>query len=161
MNQSVVQNSTTLMVRLQCKFCKKDFDIHPSLGGKRKTCSRSCAAKLRVGERNSFYGKKHSDETKLKMRNAKLGLRGKNTNRWLGIKAKYRAVHMWIGAILGKPTTCERCGCSELKGHNIHWANKSGQYKRDLSDWLRLCAACHKEYDNFYIERKEGNYCAI
>jgi len=49
--------------------------------------------------------------------------------------------------VLGKPDTCEHCGVGELKGHQIHWADKSGQYKRELSDWLRLCVQCHKLYD--------------
>lgn len=29
----------------------------------------------------------------------------------------------------------------------IHWANISRLYKRDLDDWMRLCAKCHKAYD--------------
>jgi len=27
----------------------------------------------------------------------------------------------------------------------IHWHNISGEYKRDVSDWIRLCAKCHKK----------------
>src|SRR3990167_2675149 len=39
------------------------------------------------------------------------------------------------------------CKRIELEGHQIHWANKSGKYNRNLADWLRLCAKCHYHYD--------------
>jgi len=29
----------------------------------------------------------------------------------------------------------------------IQWANKDHKYKRDISDWMRLCAKCHTHYD--------------
>ena len=69
---------------------------------------------------------------------------------WKGKDVSYVGMHMWVARHLGKPDTCEECGKSGLKGRQIHWANKSGEYKRDLSDWLRLCAKCHMEYDGTY-----------
>ena len=29
----------------------------------------------------------------------------------------------------------------------VPWANRSGRYLRELTDWVRLCAKCHKAYD--------------
>lgn len=67
---------------------------------------------------------------------------------WKGNDVGYRGLHTWIERKSGKPTVCEFCGMKNLIGHKIHWANKSGDYKRDLNDWIRLCAKCHKQYDN-------------
>jgi len=67
---------------------------------------------------------------------------------WKGNNVSYGSLHSWIKRNLGTPTKCEHCGQDGLTGKKIHWANKSGQYKRDLSDWLRLCVSCHREYDH-------------
>jgi len=56
-------------------------------------------------------------------------------------------LHCWVKRYLGKPTTCEHCGKTGLIGNSIHWANKDHLYKRNLIDWLRLCAKCHRKYD--------------
>ena len=60
----------------------------------------------------------------------------------------YVNLHYWVKRHLGTPEVCEHCGKSGLSGVQIHWANKSGEYKRELSDWLRLCTKCHKKYDS-------------
>ncbi len=67
--------------------------------------------------------------------------------KWLGDKVNYRDLHAWVSRKLGKPDTCEHCSISGLSGKHIHWANISGEYKRELNDWIRLCARCHKIYD--------------
>lgn len=94
-----------------------------------------------------WLGRKHSEEARQKMSKAK---RGKKTNEdhphWKGDNVGYVALHGWVKRRLGKPNQCEKCG-ENGSGHRMHWANKSGEYKRDLSDWLRLCAKCHKRYD--------------
>jgi len=66
---------------------------------------------------------------------------------WRGDDVGYGGLHTWVNKHLGKPDTCEHCGKSKLVNHKIHWANKSGNYLRDINDWLRLCALCHKKYD--------------
>lgn len=73
--------------------------------------------------------------------------RGENNPAWKGEKVSYRNLHRWVEREVGKPSTCEHCHTDGLTGHSIHWANKSGNYKRELTDWLRLCAKCHKTYD--------------
>lgn len=67
--------------------------------------------------------------------------------QWKGENATYRSKHIWVEDRLGKPHICEYCGNTELRHRQYHWANISGEYKRDLSDWMRLCAKCHKIYD--------------
>lgn len=67
--------------------------------------------------------------------------------RWKGDKVGYGALHDWIRKHKGTPSTCEECGKENLFGMKIHWANISGNYKRDLNDWRRLCVKCHSHLD--------------
>lgn len=104
-------------------------------------------------------GKKHSKETKLKMSisakkvehtrewNKRVGLaiRGQNNGQWKGDNVGYAALHDWVKYYLGTPSFCESCGSVSSKRYD--WANKSFQYKRDLSDWIRLCRSCHIRKD--------------
>lgn len=57
----------------------------------------------------------------------------------------YDALHSWVRHHLGTPKRCEFCKRTEAT--RFHWANKSQEYRQDLSDWLRLCPSCHKRYD--------------
>lgn len=60
---------------------------------------------------------------------------------WKGDQVGYLGIHTWISRKLGKPNKCEQCGTTQSKGFD--WANISGEYKRDLKDWKRLCKRCH------------------
>ncbi len=63
--------------------------------------------------------------------------------RFNGTNQEYKAVHAWINYHGGTPMICEFCGT----GLNLEWANISGDYKRELNDWVRLCKKCHFAYD--------------
>lgn len=58
---------------------------------------------------------------------------------------EYRLVHYWVERMLGKPSLCTECGTTEAPVFD--WANLSGEYKRELSDWKRLCRSCHTYMD--------------
>lgn len=58
----------------------------------------------------------------------------------------YEGLHAWVRKERGTPEICEHCGTIEAKKYE--WANKSGEYKRDLDDWIRLCTSCHHKYDD-------------
>ena len=92
----------------------------------------------------NWRGKHFSEEHKAKIKNARKGIMRYN---WKGDRVGYHALHNWVARWRGKPDTCEHCGRTNLSGRAIHWANKSGKYLRKLSDWLRLCVPCHKQYD--------------
>ena len=118
-------------------------------------CSKHCAL---LGKKRAL-GSKHSDESKQKRSELckKLGIGdniihqyGKDNNKWKGDKVGYYALHDWIERQLGKPKKCEECGTTENRMY--HWANKSHKYKRELTDWLRLCVPCHKIYDLNYLK---------
>lgn len=110
----------------------------------------------------AHIGKKHSAKTKAKMSAAKIGIKPKNFDyclkkaheahknktgekapNWKGDKVGYSGLHDWIRKQLGTPNRCEKCGTT--KARRYEWANISGKYKRDLSDWCRLCVSCHRK----------------
>lgn len=124
-----------------CLWCKKSFE-------KPKRCSLREWHNLR-----GFCSIKCSNEWKKGRDPWNKGLkvdynRGSKHPFWKGNKVGYRSLHVWVVRHLGLPDTCEHCGKSELKSKQIHWASKSKKYKRDLNDWIRLCAKCHWKYDD-------------
>lgn len=58
---------------------------------------------------------------------------------------KYWELHRYIESQLGKPKQCSHCKTKRKTQYD--WCNISHKYKRDLSDWRRLCASCHQKYD--------------
>ena len=112
---------------------------------------RPMLSQMYTGEGNPFFGKKHTREARLKISEtnsrSRPKMQGENNAQWKGEGIKYRRLHSWVQKYLGKPNTCEHCGKTNLSGHSIHWANKSREYLRDLTDWIRLCVKCHKQYD--------------
>lgn len=121
----------------------------------RKGVTLSSETKLKL--RLANLGKTHSEETKLKISQA---MKGKNTwmkgkthdksTRWDGDSVGYSGVHTWIRKVLGQPKKCEYCGTTERKMY--HWANISREYKRETSDWARLCVPCHSKFDRNKIQ---------
>ena len=74
------------------------------------------------------------------------------TDGQYGASTEYRLLHYWVEKQLGKPLRCDECGATEKRRY--HWANVSGEYKRELSDWRRLCVPCHARESNW--GRKPG-----
>lgn len=73
------------------------------------------------------------------------GMRKEANPSWKGDDVGYSGLHEWVKQKLGKPSRCDHCKSTTEKCYD--WANKSHHYKRELSDWLRLCRKCHKKYD--------------
>ena len=69
---------------------------------------------------------------------------GKNHHGWKGDLVGYGGLHYWVHKEKGEPKECEHCGRKNIR---LYWANKSHEYKRDVDDWLSLCAKCHSLYD--------------
>lgn len=66
--------------------------------------------------------------------------------RIIEIKVKgYANLHTWVRNHLGKPVECWCCGSKSKQRY--HWANVSGNYSKDLQDWVSLCVPCHYDFD--------------
>lgn len=63
--------------------------------------------------------------------------------QWKGNLVKMDGLHEWVKKRFPKPDFCENC--HKRKPYDL--ANRSGKYKRDLSDWEYLCRKCHMEKD--------------
>jgi hypothetical protein len=96
------------------------------------------------GKSHPAFGHKKTTIEKQKMASRK---KGRKNLMWKGGKAWYNSLHNWVRKYLGKPEICEHCGKTGLTSHQIHWSNKSGNYLKNTSDWIRLCAKCHGSYD--------------
>ena len=122
-----------------CEHCKEEFS-KPTYNSKRawekrRFCSISCSGESTLGDIPWNKGKKRPEFT------------NEGNPFWKGDKVSYTGIHKWVARHLGKPDTCKHCNKSGLTKQRIHWANISREYKRELSDWIRLCAYCHKQYD--------------
>jgi len=99
------------------------------------------------GRPSSVLGKhwKWPEGTKKRMS----GRTGEKSNKWVGDKARYGAVHARVYRKRGNPKECEVCG---LKDPNrvYHWANLTGHY-HNVNDYKRMCVPCHRRYDEAYL----------
>lgn len=64
---------------------------------------------------------------------------GQTNGNWKGEDVGYIALHNWVNRNLVKTGRCSKC---KKKGWTC-WANLSGEYKRDISDWYEACAKCN------------------
>jgi hypothetical protein len=138
-----------------CKNCGKEYFVIKARLKITKYCSRKChntvishSPKKGTG---TGYTSKKGMRPELIDRNKsdwmKQFIKGPNASNWKGDDIGYVQLHIWIRNNYGQPSTCEHCFKIEKNNRKIHWANKSGQYKRDREDWLRLCNKCHYLFD--------------
>lgn len=82
---------------------------------------------------------------------------GERNNNWKGDAVGIDALHAFIRSRLTKPEKCVHCNDAPP----IDLANKSGKYKRDVSDWEWLCRRCHMisdgRLDNFLSHSNMNN----
>lgn len=69
---------------------------------------------------------------------------GENNHNWKGDNVGYHSLHRWVKKYKIKPKECQHCG-KEKK--YLELANISGEYKRDINDYVYLCMRCHKIMD--------------
>jgi hypothetical protein len=111
---------------------------------------------------NAWRGKKRppfSKEWKENLSKSHLGVNTREkSGMWKDDRVGYDALHDWVKRYYGEPSICEHCFTENLTGCKINWANKTGEYKRDREDWLRLCIKCHRLYDKTHKIRMHSRF---
>lgn len=130
----------------KCKDCaKKDGKI--SNGIHKRTCVECKIVFNTTGGEISRKGALTCSRECYFKRFRKIVGREDGSPNWKGDKVGKKALHNWVEKNLGKPKKCEHCNSFNEIGKKYEWANKSQNYKRDLSDLIRLCTKCHSKYD--------------
>jgi len=110
---------------------------------RKKYCSIGCGS---VGNKRNV-GRVHSEKSKKNMSEAHKGkLLGEKSPLWKGENVGYGGLHAWIRRKIGKASSCFMCGIDDKKIKYV-WANISGEYKRDVSDFINMCSKCHNLFD--------------
>lgn len=115
-------------------------DKKPSVFRKQSFCSRKCV----LIYRNKFHNP---------MKNVSVleKVSGENSKLWLGENAGYFSKHEWIREQGIDRSKCSHCGINGLHYKNGRWSiefcNISGEYKRNVEDWITLCRKCHRKMD--------------
>lgn len=114
------------------------------------TCGKPLTAIRKYGKcvRCVKLGKSLSAEHR---QNVSKALSGSRSSAWKGDNVGYGALHDWVRKQLGKAIYCSND--KSHKSWRYEWANISGEYKRDVSDYRSLCVACHRKPDLEHFSR--------
>lgn len=102
--------------------------------------SKRCLSCSKKGKLSHIFGKHLTTRHKEKIAAAQ---RGSLSYNWKGNAVGRRSLHRWVRSYKKIPKLCEMCH----KNPPYDLANKSGKYKRALSDWFYLCRRCHMNSD--------------
>ena len=69
---------------------------------------------------------------------------GEDHPNWKGQQAGYMAKHNWIRRKCGSAAQNQ---CQHCQQPAREWANVSGEYRRELGDYIPLCRSCHIAFD--------------
>lgn len=127
--------------------CGKEFKVYPFEQLTRISCSKACA--------NIYRKKKPAGYKCPKGAEAKMGSKNPQFGK-IKDNPSYEALHHYIHKRLDptKPKYCEHCRLEK----KLELANKSHEYKRDITDWLWLCKKCHHKYDGADKYLELGRY---
>jgi len=141
----------------KCENCGKTYIPKKGRMKTSRFCGRSCA---RIGKPTRL-GMKNSPSHRSKISKALMGrfapwLFSERNVNWKGEEASLVAKHAWIKVRAGRPNYCEKCKTTTAK--KFEWANISGKYKRDVTDYLRLCSSCHLKFDKRGFKKNHKYY---
>jgi hypothetical protein len=136
----------------KCVSCGKEFETLPcKIKYGRKYCSLVCSGKANRAKRKPTTPRQKAHLSKLAKQRGfgkwYEGLTDEKHCSWLGDDVGYGGLHQWVIRKKGKPKKCEQCGKTKGSSKSFHWSNIDHKYRRNLEDYVRLCASCHKKYD--------------
>lgn len=135
-----------------CQNCGKEVYSLPGKAkiGHGKYCSRSCRATANYPNNLKAFsgGEIAKNSGRMALRRFTEEVRKDETlhGKWAGDEVGYSALHQWLRRRYGDPCMCEVCGTCD-PGRKYEWANISYEYRRDRSDFKRMCISCHRKYD--------------
>ncbi len=88
-------------------------------------------------------GKRFSTEVRARMSAGHP--RGEAAPNWKAEGFAYSTVHGWLRKVASKTGECSACGARPKT--RTEWANLSGSYLRDITDYAEMCVSCHHRYD--------------
>lgn len=152
-------NNKTEWVTKTCK-CGAEFSKPPSQAIQ-KFCSKKCYNLTKKGMVSPWKGRKASEETRLKQRLAKLGIRGEQHWNYRGGSGSLRHQEMardeyvqWRKSVFERDNyTCVECGASKVyiqADHIKPWA-KYPVLRYELNNGRTLCLDCHEQTSTFPI----------
>lgn len=103
--------------------------------------------------------RKHGDSSIVLKTGAKPGRTGELSSQWKGAAAGLDAQHKRISTVRGTPKACEHCGTTDPAKH-YHWAFNNTGDRLNIWDYLRLCAGCHRRYDDAFTPRGSRHWMA-
>jgi len=129
----------------KCKECAK-IDSSIKNGIHKRICF-SCKKEFRTtGGEISRGGGMTCSVGCFKERMIAIVKRGKNSPNWKEDKnVSYDLAHRRMDKTYGRPRKCDDCGTKTAKIYD--WANISGKYLLNPTDWKRLCRKCHIKLD--------------
>lgn len=81
--------------------------------------------------------------------------KGAANPQWKGDAASYKAFHLRVATVRGKPKHCEHCGTTNPE-KRYEWASISQNYA-DVYDYKRLCRRCHMRFDGLDLQLAKYN----
>jgi hypothetical protein len=128
----------------KCKECNK-IDNKISNGSVTRTCTE-CNKDFKTTKNEVNRGGGHTCSRKCYFtRFKKIVKKGEESPNWRGDNVGKEALHKWVIKQLGNKRECSECKTTTAKCYD--WANISQEYKRDITDWKRLCRKCHTKFD--------------
>lgn len=147
----ISQKRTAARLTSKCLICSNQFYTtkYKLARGYSKFCSKVCTGESRRRYPIApFKGRKHTPETIEKLRlnhNSLTTPKGRDHYNWKDVGLGYSGIHERVRKMYGRQSLCEHCGATEAI--RFEWANVSGEYSLERSDWLRLCKSCHNKFD--------------
>ena len=70
---------------------------------------------------------------------------GAANHAWRGAAAGYKALHLRVATVRGKPSRCAACERTDDE-YKYEWASLTKDYA-NVYDYVRLCVPCHRRFD--------------
>lgn len=111
---------------------------------------------LYAGESNPFYGQKHTEETRAKMRGAKNGNWRNGSSRTNDLIRKSKEYLDWKASVFVRDNRlCVQCGSGKsIEADHIKPFSTYPELRFEVSNGRTLCRECHRKTDTYGNSKK-------